>query len=114
MMTSSSPENLTRRATAAYLRAGGTDQPSQAHSFVYTVQNTKRRGLGAEAPEHRYVRLANVAGMLATYRVLNQGKLKRLRRWPEPAYASIHDRNREALASTIKGTIEAFRGDARV
>lgn len=85
MMTSSSPDNLTRRATAAYLRAGGADQPAHGRSFVYVVPNTKRRGLGAEAPEHRYVRLANIRGDLATYRVLNSGKLKRLRRWPEPA-----------------------------
>ncbi|KQP55048.1 hypothetical protein [Methylobacterium sp. Leaf108] len=64
--------------------------------------------------EHHYVHLGNINGTLAVYRVLNRGTLKRLKRWPSPVLRPNHDRNREALASTIKGTIEAFMGDAHV
>jgi hypothetical protein len=49
--------------------AGGTDQPAN----------------GAAVAEHAgrtYVTLSNVNGMLAVYRVRNDGMLKRLRRWP--------------------------------
>ncbi|TCT12676.1 hypothetical protein EDC22_102361 [Tepidamorphus gemmatus] len=63
------PSDHTRRAIAAYFRAGGIDQPSNASGI--RVAN----GL-------RYVHLFNARGTLAVYRILNSGKLRRLRRWP--------------------------------
>lgn len=61
--------DLVRRAFAAWFRSGGTDQPAN-HSDV-----TEHNG-------HDYVVLRNVNGILAVYRVRNDGMLKRLRRWP--------------------------------
>lgn len=61
---------LARRAYAAYFRAGGTEQPAQASSGVET-----RGGL-------KYVVLRNSKGVLAVYRVRNDGVLKGLKRWP--------------------------------
>jgi hypothetical protein len=64
-----SSEDLTRRAFAAWFRSGGIDQPS--------------RWSGVE--EHggkNYVVLRNANGVMAVYRVRNDGKLKRLVRWP--------------------------------
>jgi hypothetical protein len=66
-----SEEDLTRRAFAAWFRTGDgiIDQPSN-HSGVI---------------EHNgklYVRLLNTRGTLAVYRVLTNGMLKRLKRWP--------------------------------
>lgn len=60
---------LTRRAFAAWFRAGGTDQPS-AGSGVETAGGKD------------YVVLRNVRGVLGVYRIRNDGLLKRLRRWP--------------------------------
>ena len=61
---------LTRRAFAAYFRTGGLDQPSSAGSAV--VQHDGKY----------YVMLHNAAGLMAVYRVRNDGVLKRLVRWP--------------------------------
>jgi hypothetical protein len=61
--------DLTRRAFAAYFRAGGTDQPAGTSGQV-------------EHNGRRYVVLHNVNGTLAVYRILNNGRLKGLRRWP--------------------------------
>jgi hypothetical protein len=63
-------DDLTRRAFAAYFREGGFDQPAGDSGVV-------------EHEGKEYVELHNTNGTLAVYRVRNDGKLKRLRRWPE-------------------------------
>lgn len=68
-MNPSDREALVRRAQAAYFRSGGNLQPSAA-SGVVSVD-----GLD-------YVVLRNVGGVLAVYRVRNDGMLKGLKRWP--------------------------------
>jgi hypothetical protein len=60
---------LTQRALAAYWRTGGFDAPGD-------VSVADHEGL-------KYVVLTNIRGVLAVYRVLNNGALKRLRRWPK-------------------------------
>lgn len=62
-------DDLTRRAFAAWFRAGGTDQPGKDSDVEYDG-------------DHQYVVLRNARGVLAVYRVRNDGMLKRLRRWP--------------------------------
>jgi hypothetical protein len=62
-------EDLTRRAFAAYFRAGGYDQPAGDSGVV-------------EVGGKLYVELHNIRGVLAVYRVRNDGMLKRLKRWP--------------------------------
>ncbi|MCA1807640.1 MAG: hypothetical protein LC687_07315 [Actinobacteria bacterium] len=62
--------DLLRRAMAAYYRAGGRDQPSDAESNV------------AEIEGRVYVVLRNVSGPLAVYRLTSQDKIRVLRRWP--------------------------------
>jgi len=66
-------EDLTRRALAAWFRTGGIDQPSKASGVV------RYGGLD-------YVVLVSTRGVLAVYRVNNDGWLRRLKRWP-PALA---------------------------
>ncbi len=61
--------DLLRRAMSAWFRSGATDQPSKSSGFV-------------EHGSKPYVVLGNVNGILAVYRVRNDGMLKRLRRWP--------------------------------
>jgi hypothetical protein len=65
-------DDLTRRALGAYFRTGGeySMQPSGSASGV-EFHNGKA-----------YVALRNGGGLLAVYRVQNNGILKRLRRWP--------------------------------
>ncbi len=63
-------DDLIRRALAAYFRTGGMDQPAIGDSEVVSVDRLQ------------YVRLANVNGTLAVYRVDTVGRLKRLKRWP--------------------------------
>jgi hypothetical protein len=60
---------LLRRAFAAWFRSGGQDQPSNSSGTV------RHKG-------HQYVVLRHVRGVLAVYRIRNDGMLKRLRRWP--------------------------------
>lgn len=67
-MTAANDE-LTRRAFAAYFRTGGTEQPGKASGVV------DRNG-------KLYVVLHNARGVLAVYRVRNDGMLRRMRRWP--------------------------------
>jgi len=67
-------ERLTLRAFAAYPRTGHRDRPSIDDSDVETVD-----GLD-------YCVLRNSNGVLAVYRVRNDGMLKGLKRWP----AEIH------------------------
>jgi hypothetical protein len=62
-------EVYVRRAFAAWFRSGGTDQPAGYSDVEYHAG-------------HRYVVLRNANGVLAVYRVRNDGMLKRLRRWP--------------------------------
>ena len=71
-------ELLLRRAYAAYFRTGAADarignldQPNSSLSDV-----VKRKGL-------QYVVLKNVRGVLAVYRVKNDGTLRRMKRWPK-------------------------------
>jgi hypothetical protein len=61
---------LTGRAFAAWFRSGAIDQP--ANTSGVRVHDGKN-----------YVVLQNANGILAVYRVRNDGKLKRLRRWPK-------------------------------
>jgi hypothetical protein len=72
-------EDLVRRAYAAYFRGGQYhDQPSSSASTVEVVD------------DKFYVVLRNVNGVLAVYRVRNDGILKGLKRWPrelEPSRA---------------------------
>jgi hypothetical protein len=63
-------DDLTRRAYTAYFRSGGTDQPGGSESGP------------TELDGKQYVVLRNSNGVLAVYRVRNDGMLKRLRRWP--------------------------------
>lgn len=63
---------LKARACAAYFKTEGHDaaQPSEIDSGEI------------EHGGKRYVALRNRDGILAVYRVRNDGMLKRLRRWP--------------------------------
>ena len=68
-----SGEPLVRRAFAAYYRSGpaGGSLPEPANtSFL------------CELDGKQYVVLENFAGILAVYRVRNDGILKGLKRWP--------------------------------
>jgi hypothetical protein len=69
MSDSIDEQDVTRRAFAAYFRSGGIDQPAKSSGVV-------------EHNGKAYVVLENVNGILAVYRVRNDGMLKRLRRWP--------------------------------
>lgn len=62
-------DELTRRALAAYFRTGGTGQPGRASGVV-------------ERDGKLYVVLGSSRGVLAVYRVRNDGMLRRMRRWP--------------------------------
>jgi len=64
-------EDYLRRGIAAWFRSGRYDQPS---------------GVGSTVEEHGgkfYVVLRNVGGVMAVYRIRNEGILKGLKRWPE-------------------------------
>ena len=62
---------LTGRAYAAYFRGNGNpQQPADTRSGV-----ERHKGLS-------YVVLRNVKGILAVYRVRNDGMLRRMKRWP--------------------------------
>ncbi len=62
-------DELTRRAFAAYFRSGGTRRPTKSSGVV-------------ERDGKRYVVLNSSRGVLAVYRVRNDGMLRRMRRWP--------------------------------
>ena len=73
-----SEDELMARALRAYwiaARKAGTDAdiPSNWHSGRSRVE---------EVSDKRYAVLRNGGGVLAVYRVRNDGMLKRLRRWP--------------------------------
>jgi hypothetical protein len=58
------------RAIGAYLRGEGMNQPCRSSS-------------GAEVIDGQaYIVLRNVNGVLAVYRIRNNGSLRRLDRWP--------------------------------
>lgn len=62
---------LARRAYAAYYRAGGVEKPDDAAS-----------GVRRSRAHLKYIVLKNSAGVLAVYRVRNDGVLKGMKRWP--------------------------------
>jgi hypothetical protein len=62
--------DLLRRALTAYFRSGGGEMPSRESGAVVL------KGL-------KYVRLANVNGLIAVYRVDTIGRVKRLNRPPQ-------------------------------
>ena len=64
-------QDLLRRAYAAYFKGGGTDQPAELASGLETSEAGKK-----------YVVLRNTHGVLAVYRVRNDGVLKGMKRWP--------------------------------
>jgi hypothetical protein len=68
MSDSIDEQDVTRRALAAYFRSGGIDQPANSGVIEYNGK--------------AYVVLENFNGILAVYRIRNDGMLKRLRRWP--------------------------------
>jgi hypothetical protein len=57
------------RAFGEWFRSGGIDQPSNSSSM-------------AAHAGRKYVVLDNANGILAVYRVRNDGALRRLKRWP--------------------------------
>ena len=67
--------NLLTRARAAYFRAA-------AQQLGVPLEPSKDSGVET-AGEKAYVVLRNVNGILAVYRVRNDGKLKALKRWPK-------------------------------
>jgi hypothetical protein len=72
-MTQTQTSELLQRAWAAYLRIerGDSEQPSEKHSSVQTVNGLE------------YVALRNGQRVLAVYRVRRStGALRRMRRWP--------------------------------
>jgi hypothetical protein len=66
-------DTLLRRAFAAYFRSATEPSPDQPANDSYVTEHGGRL----------YVVLVNVNGVLAVYRVRNDGILKGLRRWPE-------------------------------
>lgn len=66
-------EGYVRRAFAAYYRGpGGELRPHPANDSGFETFKGKE-----------YIVLRNVNGVLAVYRIRNDGTLKRLKRWPE-------------------------------
>ena len=68
-------DKLTGRAMRAYFMSAAregyrADQPADGSSGPQQIDG------------HWYVALRNVRGVLAVYRVKNDGALRRLRRWP--------------------------------
>ena len=61
--------DLLSRAYAAYFRSGGMDLPSNASDVIVFGSKT-------------YVVLCSVHGILAIYRLLKSGKLRRLGHYP--------------------------------
>jgi hypothetical protein len=63
-------QDLQRRALAAWFRGGGTDQPAEPDHLQ-------------DEEGHAYIVLHNANGILAVYRVKNDGALRSLRRYPK-------------------------------
>lgn len=68
-------EELTALAMRAYFMTG------RKEGFEPDIPSTHRSGV-YELDERSYVVLKNGNGILAVYRVRNDGMLKRLKRWP--------------------------------
>jgi hypothetical protein len=69
-------EQLTQRAFAAYFRQAareGAHSPDQPADYSGVEEHNGKA----------YVVLRNINGVLAVYRVRNDGMLKGLRRWPK-------------------------------
>jgi hypothetical protein len=64
-------DEMVKRATAAWFRSGGDDQPGSGPSGIREHEGKK------------YVVLENVNGILAVYRIKNDGLLRRMKRWPK-------------------------------
>lgn len=64
-------DEMTVRAISAYYRFGRGSPPPGEGSGPRSVKGK------------RYIVLRNAQGLLAVYRVRNDGMLKRLKRWPE-------------------------------
>jgi hypothetical protein len=69
MNRAASNPDLLSRGYAAYFRSGGVDLPSNASDVIV---------FGAKT----YVVVRNVLGILAIYRLLKSGQLRRLKRYP--------------------------------
>ena len=69
MSRAASNADLLSRAYAAYFRSGGVDLPSNASDVIVFGGKT-------------YAVLRSVNGILAIYRLLKSGQLRRLRRYP--------------------------------
>jgi len=69
MSGAASNPDLLSRAYAAYSRSGGVDLPSNTSDVIVFGGKT-------------YAVLRNVNGILAIYRLLKSGQLRRLRRYP--------------------------------
>jgi hypothetical protein len=65
---------LVSRALAAWYRSGGTDRPDGP--IATPIVGNKQ-----------YIVLKSHFGVVAVYRLLNTGQLKRLKRWPEEVEA---------------------------
>jgi hypothetical protein len=77
-MTTPTDNELVRRAMAAYYRSGHRE--GLADEQITIPANTSDVH---ERSGKRYVVLENVNGILAVYRVRNDGVLKGLKRWPK-------------------------------
>lgn len=62
-------DELTRRVLAPYFRTGGTEQPARSSGVL-------------ERGGKPYLVLNSAHGILAVYRVSNEGMLRRMPRWP--------------------------------
>lgn len=77
-MTIATDGELVRRAMAAYYKSGRREGFTDAQITI--------PGNDSDVQEHNgkhYVVLRNVNGILAVYRVRNDGMLKGLKRWPQ-------------------------------
>jgi hypothetical protein len=75
-MLGSTEQELTTRAIRAYWIAEKKRLPEYAINQPSSASGT------VEHEKKTYVVLRNVNGIMAVYRVRNDGMLKRLRRWP--------------------------------
>jgi hypothetical protein len=66
-------DDIMKRAMAAYFRYGDAEEQAQPNAADSCI---------AEVEGRQYAVLRNVNGVLAVYRVRNDGMLKRLKRWP--------------------------------
>ena len=112
-------ENMETLALESYFQSGGWMQPDLDMTGIYEVQDTTKGRLNCngEQPIFFYVRLANADGTLAVFRELDNGSMKRLKRWPrtvETGEASPVEDIYEALShhKTDPDVLAAFELDA--